>query len=74
MTTPFEILEEAIRHLDFAPTTQEDQLRVEGALAAVKDHVAELEAKLDEVSADRDHWMRVAYSHDFPKSENRELL
>lgn len=40
----FAILEDAIKHLDFAPTTLEDQQQVEGALAAIKTRVAELEA------------------------------
>jgi hypothetical protein len=42
---PIACIQEAIRHLDFAPTTQEDQQQVEAALASVKSRVAELEAE-----------------------------
>ena len=41
---PMLCLEEAIQHLDFAPTTQEDQQQVEDAVASVKARVAELES------------------------------
>ena len=51
---PIECLQEAIKHLDFAPTTQEDQQQVEAALDALRARIVELEAREWDLSVKAD--------------------
>ena len=57
MDDPFEILEDAIKFIDFAPTTEDGLRQVAVALASVKARVAELEALLPRVASLHDaYW------------------